>query len=53
MNNTDRTFALFLFSLILFGTNGAVADAIDLPSNQIVLLRTLIGGSALTSEVLP
>ena len=48
MNNTDRTFALFLFSLVLFGTNGAVADQIDLPSNQIVLLRTLIGGSALT-----
>ena len=52
MNNTDRTFALFLFSLILFGTNGAVADAIDLPSNQIVLLRTLIGGSALTAATL-
>ncbi len=47
MKTSAIAFPLFVSSLILFGTNGAVADAISLPSNQIVLLRTLIGGAFL------
>lgn len=35
-------YALFLASLVLFGTNGVVAGMIDLGSDQIVLLRTLL-----------
>ncbi len=33
----------YIFSLLLFGTNGIVASFIALPSTQIVFLRTLIG----------
>ena len=36
-------FIIFLTSLILFGTNGVVAEMISLPSNQIVLFRTAVG----------
>ena len=33
----------YIFSLLLFGTNGIVANYIDMSSEEIVLLRTFIG----------
>ena len=39
----------YLFSLLLFGSNGIVANHIHLHSTQIVLLRTLIGCAFLFS----
>lgn len=39
----------YLFSLLLFGSNGIVASHIHLHSTQIVLLRTLIGCAFLFS----
>lgn len=36
-------FSKYIFSLLLFGTNGLVASLIDLTGTQIVFLRTLIG----------
>ncbi len=41
MNN--KAFLKYIFALLLFGTNGIVASFIDLSSQNIVLLRTLIG----------
>lgn len=34
----------YIISVLLFGTNGVIAGFIPLPSNDIVLLRSLIGG---------
>ena len=42
MNN--KAFFKYIFALLLFGSNGIVASFIDLSSQNIVLLRTLIGG---------
>lgn len=42
MNN--KAFFKYIFALLLFGSNGIVASFIDLCSQNIVLLRTLIGG---------
>ena len=39
----------YLSSLLLFGSNGIVASCIALPSYDIVLLRTLIGGLLLAA----
>lgn len=41
MNN--GAFSKYIFALLLFGTNGIVASFIDLSSQNIVLLRTMIG----------
>ncbi len=41
MNN--KAFFKYIFALLLFGSNGLVASFIDLSSQNIVLLRTLIG----------
>ncbi len=41
MNN--KAFFKYIFALLLFGSNGIVASFIDLSSQNIVLLRTLIG----------
>ena len=45
MNN--KAFFKYIFALLLFGSNGIVASFIDLSSQNIVLLRTLIGSSLL------
>lgn len=37
----------YLLSLLLFGSNGIVASCIDLPSTDIVLLRTFLGATVL------
>lgn len=39
----NRDFIKYLAALLLFGTNGIVASAINLGSLQIVFLRTLLG----------
>ena len=41
MNN--KAFFKYIFALLLFGSNGIVASFIDLSSQNIVMLRTLIG----------
>lgn len=41
--NKIHSFSKYLFSLILFGSNGTIASFIALNSRQTVLLRTLIG----------
>lgn len=38
-----KAFLKYIFALLLFGSNGIVASFIDLSSQHIVLLRTLIG----------
>lgn len=38
-----QTYTTFIFSLLLFGSNGVVATFISLSSYEIVLFRTLIG----------
>ena len=38
-----RSYIKYLLSLIIFGTNGILADMISLSSYEIVFLRTLIG----------
>lgn len=37
----------YLFSLLLFGSNGIVSSHISLPSSEIVLMRTLVGSLTL------
>lgn len=36
-----------MLGLLLFGTNGIIASVIDLSSNEIVLLRSLLGSALL------
>lgn len=38
-----KSYASYFAALLLFGSNGLVASFIDLPSDQIVLLRSVIG----------
>lgn len=38
-----KAFWTYIFGLILFGSNGVAASCIHLTSQQIVLLRTLLG----------
>ncbi len=52
MKTSALTFPLFIASLILFGTNGVVADGIDMSSYQIVFMRTLFGSLLLISVFL-
>ena len=51
----DRKFlfyGIYVLSMLIFGTNGLLVAHISLPASQIVLLRTLLGGTALTAIVL-
>lgn len=45
----NKAFIKYLFSLLLFGSNGVVASFIALGSLQIVLLRTLLGSILLVA----
>lgn len=42
-----RAYIKYITALLLFGSNGIIASFIDLPSEQIILLRTFLGGSLL------
>ena len=42
----------YIAAMLIYGTNGIVASFIDLPSEEIVLMRTLIGGAQLSLLVL-
>ena len=44
-------YAVYILSLLLFGTNGLYVARISVASSHIVLFRTLIGGFALTALV--
>ena len=44
-----KDYVKFISSLLLFGSNGIIAARIDLPSQQIVWLRTLIGAILLVA----
>lgn len=44
-----RSYLKYIFSLLLFGSNGIVASLIDLSSYEIVLLRSLLGSILLIS----
>ena len=46
------SYAMYVLSLLLFGTNGLYVAHISLASSHIVLFRTLIGGFVLTLLVL-
>lgn len=37
----------YIVALLIFGSNGVIASYVPLPSEEIVLMRTLIGSSAL------
>ena len=57
MENHDRdkilpAYGMYILALLIFGTNGILVSHISLASSQIVLLRTLIGGTLLTCLVL-
>ncbi len=45
-------YGMYVFSMLIFGTNGYLVAHISIQSGQIVLLRTLIGGLLLTLVVL-
>ncbi len=45
-------YAMYILSLLLFGTNGLYVARLSLASSHIVLFRTLIGGLVLTALVL-
>lgn len=45
-------YGVYLLSMLIFGTNGLVVSHLSVPAGGIVLLRTLIGGAALTAVVL-
>ncbi|MCI1721737.1 MAG: DMT family transporter [Lachnospiraceae bacterium] len=42
-SNTASAYTKYLFSLLLFGSNGIIAGSIRLESYQIILLRTFLG----------
>jgi drug/metabolite transporter (DMT)-like permease len=44
----DCTYFKYFFALLLFGSNGIIADFIELRSCQIILLRTFLGSLLLT-----
>lgn len=46
------SYGMYVLSLLIFGTNGFIVSHISIESSQIVLMRTLIGGFALTGLVL-
>ncbi|WP_321973818.1 DMT family transporter [Paratractidigestivibacter sp.] len=47
----DNATKKYLLSLVLFGSNGIVANMIDLPSNLIVLVRVTLGAALLVALV--
>ena len=49
MSSGSLTYMVFVLSLVLFGSNGIVADGIQLSSAQIVLMRTLLGSLMLAA----
>ena len=51
-NGKGVSYAAYILSLLLFGTNGLYVAHISVASSHIVLFRTLIGGLALTALVL-
>ena len=53
-SNSKRflAYGMYILSLLIFVTNGIFVSHISLASNQIVLMRTLIGGILLTCLVL-
>ena len=46
------SYGMYILSLLIFGTNGYIVSHISIESSQIVLMRTLLGGIALTLLVL-
>ena len=44
--------AMYILSMLIFGTNGLLVAHISLASSQIVLMRTLLGGAVLSALVL-
>ncbi len=46
------SYGLYTLSMLIFGTNGILVAHISISASQIVLLRTLLGGAALTLIVL-
>lgn len=51
-SNRLWSYGMYILSLLLFGTNGYIVSHISIESSQIVLMRTLLGGIALTGLVL-
>lgn len=45
-------YGMYILSLLIFGTNGLFVSNISMPSSQIVLMRTILGGALLTGLVL-
>lgn len=50
-NKSLVSYGVYILSLLIFGTNGFIVSNISLESSQIVLMRTLLGGIALTGLV--
>lgn len=48
----SKSYIKFIISLLIFGSNGLVASLISLSSNEIVFLRTFIGGIFLLAILL-
>jgi drug/metabolite transporter (DMT)-like permease len=46
------SYGLYTLAMLIFGTNGVLVARLSLAASQIVLLRTLLGGAALTVLVL-
>ena len=46
------SYGAYTLAMLIFGTNGLLVARISLAASQIVLLRTLLGGAALTALVL-
>ena len=44
-------YGVYLLSMLIFGTNGLIVSHLSAPAGGIVLLRTLIGGAALSAVV--
>lgn len=51
-DNKVPAYGMYILSLLIFGTNGFYVAHISLTAAQIVLMRTLIGGTLLTGLVL-
>ena len=47
-----RNYLIFIASLVLFGSNGIVAERISLESHQVVMLRTFIGTAFLAAPLI-
>lgn len=41
--SADTAYVRYIVSLVLFGTNGIIASAVELTAAQITLIRTLLG----------